>query len=918
MNDTIEPMQASEFEAMSAVEDRHWWFRGKRAIVTSLLQKAGVRGKVLDAGCGTGSNLPALEAFGEAVGIDKDPVAIEFARKRFHGKVVTGALTALPFSDNEFDGIITTDVMEHVPDDRAALRELARVLKPGGTLLLTVPAHPSMWTGHDVALGHVRRYTETGFRDLLAAAPELEAETVSYMNCAAFPLAAAQRWLRSRREKKSGSPVVVSDTAEVPPALVNETAARIFAAERHLLDRFQLPFGVSIIAVLRKKNHVEERGCPAPRNPLGTIPLVTAGIVLLLALVMISAPHLTGNWLAGHEGPSYLFRLAEYHAMLSQGELYPRWMPDFYWGYGYPLFNYYSPGLFAFGSVVMAAGFTAVQSLHFASVMSSVLFFLGSFRLASLWTRRTDAAFAGALVATLSIYRFVQFYVRADLAEAFATGFVPWALAEGIILSRDRNPRAFARLGLFLAATFYSHTITSVMTSGALGLLGLSCLFRRNPAGFVRVGTGSFLGVAIAAAYWVPAFFEQKYVSTDRMISNAFNGAEWHEHFVMLYQRLSTYFYYGDSVPGAGDRLSFATSYPAIAVLATAAVLAIANAEFRRKAWPLIAAAIAVNLMMFSATKPLWAVLPLIKYFQFPWRFLVLDAVLVAPVAAIVISELERRRPGKIWLAVLGFLVIAGAVLHFDALIVDTFRETFFGGKKQYATVGWHLPLLLAAVVAGTASAMLVVSVWLERWACVLIGAALLFTIPVSVSPLLRTIYNPMAIDSDLREVIEQPAGMQRYGLMLPSGKVIPVTTAAQDEYLPRTARVEQEKPPETPGRFLTGAGTALVVEQRGDLRRYAVKADVSSVAELSYFYFPGIQVDVDGSPREPGMSLAGLVTVNLEPGGYLVDIWYDGTRLQKSAEFLSLVGLAIMLLLYFSPALKRRMGASDGATGNG
>ncbi|HEU0023810.1 MAG TPA: class I SAM-dependent methyltransferase, partial [Thermoleophilaceae bacterium] len=143
------------------LEDRHWWFRGRRAVLRALIRRAGIqpRRRVLDAGCGTGRNLQDYRLLGPAAGIDPSASAVEFCHGRGLTDVRQAGVEALPFDDAAFDLVFATDVLEHVDDDRAALHELRRVVAPGGLLVATVPAYMWLWTESDVALHHRRRYS---------------------------------------------------------------------------------------------------------------------------------------------------------------------------------------------------------------------------------------------------------------------------------------------------------------------------------------------------------------------------------------------------------------------------------------------------------------------------------------------------------------------------------------------------------------------------------------------------------------------------------------------------------------------------------------------------------------------------------------------------------------------------------------
>ena len=169
------------------VEERHWWYRGRRAVLEAVLdgigpvREAGAASppRILDAGCGSGRNMVLLARRGAVTGIELASQSLEVARARGLGPVLPGSLDdARPFADASFDLAVALDVLEHVTDDEAALGELARVLAPGGRLLVTVPQYGWLWGEHDVLAHHHRRYT----RALLlarAAAAGFAAERVT-------------------------------------------------------------------------------------------------------------------------------------------------------------------------------------------------------------------------------------------------------------------------------------------------------------------------------------------------------------------------------------------------------------------------------------------------------------------------------------------------------------------------------------------------------------------------------------------------------------------------------------------------------------------------------------------------------------------------------------------------------------------
>lgn len=239
-------MDRKIYDAMAAQDRVHWWYVARRDILRDLIARrirppAGAR--VLEVGCGSGHNLTMLSGFGEVEAHELDPESRALSSSRW-GSPVGGAslpeLVGVP--DASYDLIAILDVLEHVEDDVAALQGLARRLRPGGKILITVPQHPWMWTGHDVANHHFRRYT----RATLAAAVEragLRLELLTSFNSLLFPLAAVSR-LAARLRGREGS------DDQLPPAPINALFRHVFGLERHLIGRVPMPPGVSLAAIV--------------------------------------------------------------------------------------------------------------------------------------------------------------------------------------------------------------------------------------------------------------------------------------------------------------------------------------------------------------------------------------------------------------------------------------------------------------------------------------------------------------------------------------------------------------------------------------------------------------------------------------------------------------------------------------------
>jgi len=241
-------MERAVFDRMAELDAHHWWYVARRDILAEVIART-VRpprdARVLEIGCGTGHNLAMLQKFGSVEAAELDPEARALAARRLGKPVHDGALPGLADQlGSGFDLIALLDVLEHVEDDRGALAAIHRMLKPGGALLLTVPINKWMWTAHDAAHHHHRRYTRA---EVAARAREagFAPQLLSPFNTLLFPPIAAVRLAGKLTGKES------ADDA-MPSATVNRLFQGIFGLEKHLVGRLPLPFGVSLVGVLRR------------------------------------------------------------------------------------------------------------------------------------------------------------------------------------------------------------------------------------------------------------------------------------------------------------------------------------------------------------------------------------------------------------------------------------------------------------------------------------------------------------------------------------------------------------------------------------------------------------------------------------------------------------------------------------------
>jgi SAM-dependent methyltransferase len=237
------------YDRMAAHDSTHWWYRARRDILADFLVREGelpAGARILEIGCGTGHNLPMLAKFGSVEAIEIDPAAREIASQRLGQPVGSAPLPALTGVERgAYDLIAVLDVVEHIDDDVAALKAMAECLKPGGKILITVPAHQWMWSAHDTVNHHHRRYSKATLAKAIAAAG-LKSRKLGYFNSLLFPLAAASRIAGRLRGKDD------SDDSP-PPKLVNSVFETIFRFERHLVGRVPLTPGVSIVTLASPK-----------------------------------------------------------------------------------------------------------------------------------------------------------------------------------------------------------------------------------------------------------------------------------------------------------------------------------------------------------------------------------------------------------------------------------------------------------------------------------------------------------------------------------------------------------------------------------------------------------------------------------------------------------------------------------------
>jgi SAM-dependent methyltransferase len=247
-------MDPAEYANLDRVEQQHWYYQGKRAIVRHWIDRhrpLSTSDFLVDVGCGTGAFLVEMSGRCRVQGVDDHAESIAIARSRVEavgGQVLQSSLDRVELPDGVAQVVTALDVLEHLDDDAASVRELCRLLAPGGLLVVTVPSLRILWSDWDVALHHRRRYHRGELRQLLAA-PELELLRCTYFNSLVFPAVLGIRWWRKLMPPRAGARRAED---RVPPSWLNRLLYRTMV-DPACWNWWRPPVGVSLLAVARRR-----------------------------------------------------------------------------------------------------------------------------------------------------------------------------------------------------------------------------------------------------------------------------------------------------------------------------------------------------------------------------------------------------------------------------------------------------------------------------------------------------------------------------------------------------------------------------------------------------------------------------------------------------------------------------------------
>jgi len=377
---------------------------------------------------------------------------------------------------------------------------------------------------------------------------------------------------------------------------------------------------------------------PTPNPRFDRHAILLIGLSLFSWVALITPDY----FLKAHDARHSLFFLMQFHSGVADGYLLPRWGPDFTFGYGYPLFVFYSPLAFYVAEAFHLVGLSFAGAVKATFALGFVLSALSMYRLGRRVVGPEGALLAAALY-TYVPYRFVDTYVRAALAESFAFVFLPLVLLTfHDLLTRPTRRRA-ALAALSYGALILTHNSTALIFTPIVGLYGLLLIARRSSARARATLLGwailaGLLGLAVSAVFWLPNLAEQSNILVSQWVRDTYN---YRQQFVYPGQLLSSFWGYGYSVAGPNDGMGFQIG---LVPLALAMVLLAGGSRLRRR--PRVEGAffvvigLALAVAMLPAADPLWQVFPFAPLIQFPWRLLAPLAMCVALVGGMAADAL--------------------------------------------------------------------------------------------------------------------------------------------------------------------------------------------------------------------------------------------------------------------------------------
>lgn len=577
------------------------------------------------------------------------------------------------------------------------------------------------------------------------------------------------------------------------------------------------------------------------------------GLVASLALAIFAGRFwLKPFMIYGHSAFVDYLRQLCFDLAIRDGVWYPRWIDEFYYGYGSPIFNFYAPFFYLFSEIFRLFGVSILYSLNLARFTIFLVAGAGMYLLSRMYCS-AFGAWAASLLFVFSNYFLANSYVRVASGELLALAISPYLL---LMLVRFLRKPSISRMILFsltFALLIVSHNISALLWAIAVMAFGLWSAIWARKLSFLRwTVLGFALALALSAFFWMPAFFERNMVHSEQSLTEGF--FDYRKHFVYADQIWRDEWGYGISREGRKDTMSVSCGRALLLVwlagMGAVFIMARSKADKSRESWFFALGSVASFFMLFPISKWLWGLFPLFKFIQFPWRFYLIFIPLSVAVVSIGLGHIQKQRK-----TLAGILVAAIAL---SVLISQSPRAT-----------GYRAMLRVDNLEA------------------------------VRVDPT-RSYEQTGLVEPQKFFTIDK----------IPS---LGVTTTAKDDYLPVWV---EKKPARISDSFLevTGGARATILAQRHNYFKILVESSDSSQLALNVFYFPGWKAVRDGlinlvvKPEK----VTGRLLVELEKGAYELDVYFGSDSLRTVGWTLSACALVFCV---FTPILSlvRRKSAHAG-----
>ena len=567
---------------------------------------------------------------------------------------------------------------------------------------------------------------------------------------------------------------------------------------------------------------------------------------LALCVFLVSGANLTPHTSFGHSAGLDATRLFELDRGVGAGDLYPRWSPDMYFGYGSPLLALYAPLAYFVAEVFLLAGMTMTWAMKFSYLAATVLAALGMFLLARHEYEKLcdDCApyqnnivgIAAALIYILAPYFLVDLYVRAAAAELYGFGLIPWVIFFLALFRDTENRRFLGGAAVAYGLLCFCHNISSMIYSPAIAAWILICFPRRH---WVKGGFVLATGLAIGAFFWFPALGLKNAVQSEAHLTTGYFAFD--RHFIAFADLFLPR--WGYQPPGAkNDIMSLQLGLAHWGVFALSLIGALILRT--RKVLPYLLMALGAILFTQPVSRVFWIYVPLLKFVQFPWRFLMIATFAVSALTAFsfaVVTKYSGKR---------GFFAFAATLLASSLFL--------------------YLPYAKAKFL--------------------FLDAASLSYTEIEPGEILQAANDPglVSLEAFMSEGNVRNAG---------------ITGMASDDFLPVAVKRKPVKPAEKPLRLMEGSATISDVRWKFNECGAVIDAATDVAVVYESFYFPGWKAKVNGEPHPVEiLEGEGTILLRLPPGKHDVKIYYGNAPIHTIGDIITILGMIAAAALIFLP----------------